>query len=196
MKQDAIRRTLINGAIHVIARDGLEKASAKQIETETGMNVVYIYRLFYDKEDLFAKMFESLDDELIDIITKNLPLMNVQEISLKERCQNFFVAIWRFLLGNQEKCRCYIRYYYSPLFKTYSIEMHKKKYQIVVETFRSAFRERANVWMILNHILNVMLDFAVKVCDGIVPDDEDTAEHVFRLVYASIRQYFKNEKEC
>ena len=48
--------------------------------------------------------------------------------------------------------------------------------------------------MILNHILATMLDFAVKVFDGAVPDDEDTAEHVFRLVYFSVRQYFKREE--
>jgi hypothetical protein len=49
--------------------------------------------------------------------------------------------------------------------------------------------------MLLNHILNVMLDFAVKVFDGAVSDSDDTAEHVFRLIYGSVKQYFR-EKEC
>ena len=51
MKQDEFRQQLIDGTVRVIARDGLDKASAKQIELETGINAVYIYRCFKDKEE-------------------------------------------------------------------------------------------------------------------------------------------------
>ena len=88
-----------------------------------------------------------------------------------------------------------MRYYYSPYFSKYSAVDHKRRYRPLVDKFKDAFREDANVWMILNHILTTMLDFAVKVFDGAVPNDNDTAEHVFRLLYVSVRQYFK-EKEC
>ena len=49
--------------------------------------------------------------------------------------------------------------------------------------------------MILNHILNVMLDFAVKVHNGHMSASDDYAEHVFRVIYASVKQYFRNSKE-
>ena len=45
--------------------------------------------------------------------------------------------------------------------------------------------------MILNHILNVLTDFAVKVFSNQVGDNDDTAEHVFRLVYYSVSPYLK-----
>jgi hypothetical protein len=99
------------------------------------------------------------------------------------------------MLGNRDKCLAFIRYYYSPYFQRCSAEEHKKRYMPLVDKFKDAFREEANVWMILNLILTTMLDFAVKVFDGAVPDNDDTAEHVFRLIYCSIRQYFK-KKEC
>ena len=57
-----------------------------------------------------------------------------------------------------------------------------------------SFKEKANVWMLFNHILNVMLDFAIKVYDGAVPDDDDTAEHVFRLVWFSINPYLEGSE--
>lgn len=191
MKQDEFRQQLIDGTIHVIARDGLDKASAKQIETETGINVVYIYRCFRDKEDLFAKTFDSLDGELVDELLRRLPVMWTPELSMNERCRMLFCGVWQFLLGNSEKCLCFMRYYYSPYFRKYSAESHKATYRTVLEKMSVAFNERANVWMLLNHILNVMLDFAVKVFDGAVPNDDDTAEHVFRLVYNSVSPYFK-----
>ena len=49
--------------------------------------------------------------------------------------------------------------------------------------------------MILNHILNVMLDFAVKVHNDLMPKSDDYSEHVFRVVYVSVKQYFKPTQE-
>ena len=194
MKRDEIRRGLIDGTIYVIAREGLDKASTKLIGLKTSINEAYIYRCFADKEDMFAEAFASLDEELVTKAMQHVPVMYMQEMEYEVRCRIFFLSIWRFLLGNRDKCLTFVRYYYSPYFSKYSADSHKKRYESLVDKFKEAFREEANVWMILNHILATMLDFAVKVFDGAVPDDEDTAEHVFRLVYFSVRQYFKREE--
>lgn len=196
MKQSEIRSRLIEGTIRVISRDGLDKASAKQIEAETGINVVYIYRCFRDKEEMFAQAFLGLDHELIDQILAALPVMRLPSLDTEKRCRLLFLAIWRFLLGNSEKCLCYIRYYHSRYFEAYSAEAHKEAYRPIVSRFSEMFRREANVWMLLNHILNVMLDFAVKVFQGAVPDDEDTSEHVFRLIYYSVSPYFENKEKA
>ena len=195
MKQDETRQRLIDGTIHVIARDGLDKASAKQIEKETGINVVYIYRCFKDKEDLFAKAFDALDDELLVKTMRHVQIMYEQGMEYELRCRFYFAAVWDFLLGNREKCLTYVRYYYSPYFRKYSAEQHKRRYAPLIEKFRDAFRDEADVWMILNHILNVMLDFAVKVHNEQMPQNDNYAEHVFRVIYASVKQYFRKQEE-
>jgi len=64
MKQDELRRRLIDGTIHVIAQDGLDKATTKQIRIETSINQAYIYRCFEDKEDMLKKTFEELATSL------------------------------------------------------------------------------------------------------------------------------------
>lgn len=191
MKQDEIRRRLIDGTIHVIAREGLDGASTKQIGLATSINEAYIYRCFEDKEDMFAKTFASLDDELVAKAMQHVCVMYMHELEYETRCRFFFNSVWKFLLGNRDKCLAFIRYYYSPYFLRYSAEEHKKRYLPLVDKFKDAFRQESNVWMILNHILTTMLDFAVKVFDGAVPNTDKTAEHVFRLVYFSVRQYFK-----
>ena len=84
----------------------------------------------------------------------------------------------------------YVRYYYSPYFQEYSYETHEQRYASLVKEFEAAFKEEADVWMILNHILNVMLDFAVKAHSGQMPENDDYVEHVFRVVYVSVKQYF------
>ena len=158
MKQDELRLRLIDGTIHVIAREGLDKASTKQIGLSTKINEAYIYRCFKDKEDMFAKAFDSLDNELANKILQHLPVMYMQELEYELRCRVFFEAVWKFMLANKEHCLAFIQYYYSTYFTKYSVEAHKKRYVSVVEKFKDAFKDEADVWMILNHILNVMLD--------------------------------------
>lgn len=192
MKQDETRLRLIDGSIHVIARDGLDKATTKQIGIETSTNEAYIYRCFSDKEDMFAKTFDSLDEELANKAMLHIDIMYMQEMDYELRCRFFFSAIWKFLLSNRDKCLAFVRYYYSPYFTRNSAEGHKYRYKPLVEKFKDAFRDEADVWMILNHILNVMLDFAVKVHNGQMPSNDEYSEHVFRIIYASVKQYFRN----
>ena len=191
MTPQDIRDTLITRTITVIADEGLDKTTTKAITQGTGINESYIYRRFSDKEDLLSKTFDKLDDELVTAVTRCLPIMYVQDIEFEQRCRAFFNNIWAFLLGNKEKCLAFVRYYYSPYFTKYSAEPHKKRFLPIVERFSLAFIDEADVWMILNHILNVLLDFAVKVHNGQMPEEDDYSEHVFRVIYRSVEQYFK-----
>ena len=193
MKQEELRRRLIDGTIHVIAKDGLDKASTKRIGIETSINEAYIYRCFSDKEDMFTKAFKMLDDELVTKTMQYVPIMYSKDLVYEMRCRIFFFEIWKFLLGNREKCLAYVQYYYSPYFRTRSVTEHKVRFYPVVQKFKDAFIDEADVWMILNHILNEMLDFAVKVHNDQMPKDDIYAEHVFRVIYRSVEQYFKKE---
>ena len=194
MKQDELRRGLIEGTIHVVARDGLDKASTKQIGIATSINEAYIYRCFKDKEDMLAKAFDVLDEELNAKLMKHISIMYAHDMDFELRCRVFFSAIWQFLITNKEKCLAYVRYYYSPYFSKNSAAIHKARYEPLVEKCKDAFLEEADVWMILNHILNVMLDFAVKVHNNQMPDEDIYAEHVFRVLYRSVEQYFNWSK--
>lgn len=195
MKQDETRRRLIDGTIHVIARDGLEKATTKLISTETSINEAYIYRYFKGKEDLFAKAFDVLDEDLFAKTMQYIEVMYMRSLDYELRCRFYFSAVWECLLEDHDECLAYVRYFYSTHFTKYSAEDHTKRFIPLVDKFREAFKDEADVWMILNHILNVMLDFAVKVHNGQVPNSDDYAEHVFRVIYASVKQYFRNPKE-
>ncbi len=192
MKQDDLRQALIDGTIHVIAQNGLDKATTKAISKATGINEVYIYRLFENKENLFEKAFEYLDKQLVDKALLHINVMYMREMDYETRCRIYFLAIWRFLIGNRDEILMYVRYYYSPYFKKLSSEAHKLRYTAVVNKFKDAFKDEADVWMILNHILNVMLDFAVMVHNDEMPKKDNYTEHVFRVIYASVKQYFRN----
>lgn len=190
-----MKEVLIERTIAVIADQGLDKTTTKAITAGTGINEAYIYRCFAGKDDLLSKAFEKLDRELVDVTMKNVSVMHTSDMDFDLRSRVFFEKIWRFLIGNREKCIAFVRYYYSPYFEKYSAESHKLSFAPLVEEFSDAFTKEADVWMILNHILNVMLDFAVKVHNGQMSKEDDYTEHVFRVIYRSIEQYFKKSDE-
>ena len=191
MKQEECRHKLIDGTIYVIAKYGLDKATTKQISTTTLLNEVYIYRCFKNKEHMFAKAFSTLDEELVAKVMEYIPVMYDVSLEYETRCRIFFFAVWKFLLSNRNNCLTYMQYFYSPYFSMYSAEEHEKRCTPIVNKFRDAFKDEADVWMILNHILNVMLDFAVKLHNDLMPNTEIYAEHVFRVIYRSVEQYFR-----
>lgn len=190
-----MRETLIARTVKVIANEGLDKTTTKAITTGTGINEAYIYRYFSDKEDLLSKAFDKLDDELFAKTMQHVEVMYVQGMEYEMRCRFYFAAVWKFLLENRDDCLAFVRYFYSPYFTKYSAETHKRCFAPLVKKFKDAFIDEADVWMILNHILNVMLDFAVKVHNGQMSSDDDYSEHVFRVIYASVKQYFKKDEE-
>ena len=194
MKHQNVRNRLIENTIRIIAENGFDKTTTKAIVSGTDINEAYIYRDFSDKEDLFVKVFDQLDEELIAKLMQHLPVMYMSELEFEVRCRVFFTAVWKFLLGNKEKCLAFVRYYYSPYFNKCSADRHKQRYRPLVEKFSEAFIAEADVWMILNHILNVMLDFAVKVHNDHMSKEDSYSEHVFRVIYRSVEQYFKKEE--
>ena len=191
MKNSDVRNILMDRTISVIAQDGLDKTTTKAIVEGTGINEVYIYRQFANKEDLLQKTFDKLDEEVVSKAMLHIPVMYMLSLEYRTRCRFFFNEMWKFLLGNKEKCLAYVQYYYSPYFRKHSAEGHRQRFLPLVQKFQEAFKEEANAWMLLNYMLNTMLDFAVKVYSGELPDDGDTEEHVFRVVYYAVSPYFK-----
>lgn len=196
MKHFDVRSTLIEQTIKVVANEGFDKTTTKAIVGNTGINEAYIYKFFKDKDDLLVATFSALDDELCSQALHHVSVMYMHEMDFELRCQFFFTAIWQFLLGNRDKCITYVRYYNSPYFRKYSSDEHKKRYLPLVDKFSDAFRDGANTWMILHHILETMLGFAIKVFNEELENNDDTAKHVFTLVYGTVCSYRAEDRAC
>lgn len=116
MKHYDVQNRLIDRTITVIAENGLDKTTTKAIVKGTDINEAYIFRFFKDKEDLLSHVFDKLDDELVTKAMQHVEVMYMPELEYELRCRVFFTAIWKFMLGNKEKCLAFVCYYYSPYF--------------------------------------------------------------------------------
>lgn len=198
MKHEAlIREVFIENTIHLIALGGFEMATTRAIVheraalAEVKLNEAYIYRLFGGKDQLFAAVFEQLDQELTSLVRCNLTVFREAGIPFRERAEQLFRSVWDFLLSDEGKCRCYVRYYYSVYFTKYSHDAHMRAYGEIAEAVSSAFKPKADVISLLHHTLTVMLDFAVRVYNGDLENSETNAEHIFNVIYAALLPYLK-----
>ena len=197
--EQEIREYLIGNTIRLIAEGGFEKATTKAItydgEPPLGlkMNEVYIYRLFGSKERLYGKAFERLDEDFVLSLRRCLHDYNSLDGNVKEKMYATFLRIWNFLLRNEERCRCYVRYYYSAYFRGKSLEKHNQLFCVIVEAFSAIFRPEADVKAIVHSMLSVLLDFAIRVHNGDLEDNDENRPHVFNVIYCTMESYFKEE---
>lgn len=185
MKQEEIRQKLMESAIHVVATEGIHKATTKAIAAHSGVNEVYIYRTFEDKEDLFAQTFALIDSELIACILKYEPIMQMKGIDIEERCHIFFRSCWKNIL-DYDKCSFFIKYYYSQYYNSYSPLKRRKAYSEVIESFTPAFKSGTDVWRMFNRILDIVYSTIIKILRNEIPDNDETADDVFRVLYSAM----------
>lgn len=198
MKHEAeIRELLISNAIHLIAEGGFEKATTKELTLCGGhlpglkMNEVYIYRFFGSKENLYESAFRRLDAELFYAFRNEVKSIGGFDRDGK-KLYEFFLKAWKFILGNEEKCRCYVRYYYSIYFKDSALKAHKRLFDEVVAEMTPLFKKEADVTAILHSVFTALFDFAIRVYNGELEDNEINRPHIFNVLYCMMMTYFED----
>jgi AcrR family transcriptional regulator len=197
MKCEAeVKELLISNAINIIAEGGFENATTKALTHTEGnltnlkMNEVYIYRIFGSKEKLFEAVFLRLDSEIARAFKNGIE--SVSELDGQEKYYEFFLKVWRFILSNEKRCRCYVRYYYSIYFNGDSVLAHKKLMEQIVAQIAPIFKEEADVHSIMHSIFTTFLAFAIRVYNGELEDNEINRPHIFNVLYCMAMTYFKD----
>ena len=196
--EQEVKELLINNAIQLIAEGGFEKATTKELTYCNGnlpdfrMNEVYIYRFFGSKEQLYESAFSKLDTQLVFAFHQGVSAVGGFGEHASLRLYEFFLRAWRFVLSNETYFRCYVRYYYSVYFKGSALEGHQKRFSAMVRELAPIFRQDADTNAILHSVFTTMLDFAVRVYNGELEDNEINRPHIFNILYCMMSSYIKN----
>ena len=192
-----IKDIYIENAIHLIAEGGFEKATTKNLTHCSGstedfkMNEAYIYRIFGSKESLYAEAFNRLDLELYNAFKRGTEKVGSFEENTNEKLKFIFERAWEFILAKPERSKCYIRYCYSIYFRGDSQKKHNELFSFIVEEMKPIFVDEADVKAILHSVFILMFDFAIRVLNGDLVDDEINRLHIFRVLYCMMAPYFK-----
>ena len=71
------------------------------------------------------------------------------------------------------------------------MEKHQRHFDAIVERFRPLFIEEADVKTIMQSIFNALLDFAIRVYNKDLEDNEINRPHIFNVLYCMMMTYFK-----
>lgn len=192
-----IREALLDNTVRLIGEGGFERSTTKAIVYDgvslpgIRLNEVYIYRIFGSKELLYAEVFSRLDMELFATINQMFADFERSELSQRERLYRIFMKLWRFLLGNEIKTRCYVRYFYSAYYKEKSRRNHRKELDATVQKFAVGFKKESNVRALLHASFMTMLDFSIQVYNGELEDNDENAYHIFNLLYNILYPYLE-----
>ncbi|MBR5253276.1 MAG: TetR/AcrR family transcriptional regulator [Clostridia bacterium] len=192
-----IRETLINNTICLVAEGGFEAATTKAITYSVPpienikMNEVYIYRLYGSKENLYGVTFEILDQELIVALRRCIMQAGDLNAETEKKLYKVFLRAWRFLLGHEKRCRCYIRYYHSVYFTGDSLRRHNVIFDDVVNYMSPLFRDEVDVKSVLHCMFMTMFDFAVRVFNKDLENNEENRPHIFYVLYNIMVPYFR-----
>ena len=200
-REKDIKELLISNTIRVIANGGFEKATTKELtrihglESDLKINEVYIYRIFGNKEKLFEAAFLRLDEELFSAFREYLDEVAKYDCDRKERFFRYFLLVWNFVMGDEDKCRCYMRYCYSVYFKGNSERIHSEQFENIVNSITPYFKAEVSVSAILHSVFAILLDFATRAYNGQITDDEATRSEIFNTLYITISPYLKSAAE-
>ncbi len=194
--EELFREIFTKNTIRLVSEGGFEAATTRAIAGErreinnVRVNEAHIYRIYGKKEHLFADVFSMLDCELLAAVGEALDEFS-NETDKKRQWEILFYKLWDFLLTDETKCRYYVRYYYSVYFKGEPLRVHNAKFRDFVCDLMPYFAENADVCTILQHVVTVVLSFAICAYNGTLPNDDQNIFHVFNVVYSSISPYLR-----
>ena len=193
MEQKEIRQAFIQSAIHVVARQGLVKATTKAIAAAAGLNEAYIYKCFRGKDELLAATLWKLDEGLSRHMSETFPIMRNDSLTWKERCFILWQRSWKFILQKDDECLFYLRYYYSSDFREHAREKHLEYYHALTSRIGFVFRPGTDIDLITHQMFETLLSFATHVMAGDMGNNDVTTERTFAQIYSFVAPHFRDE---
>ena len=191
MNTEDMRILLIKSTIHTISNVGIDRATTKLLAGNANLNEVYIYRIFGGKDQLFEAAFTYIDKQFSSHLVQYFEEGVRLNAPMKESLYNFFSKIWEFALTDKERCSYFIRYYYSRYYSKSCSANRKALYEDIINMSSGLFKDGTNIWWLFNYMLDIVFSSAVKVLREEIPENEQTKENIFLLLYAAFKQHFK-----
>ena len=161
------RERLLDAAVRVVARDGLDHATTKSIAGELPCNEVYIYRNFGSKEALLQAAFNRADIGFVQNVLKHIDVMDEADRPLEERCHALWDPVWTFSVGRPDIIRFYLRYYYSAQY----------------------LRSPRDSWFLMAHVFETILSFCSHILSGELENTAEVSDEVFQLIFRTLQPY-------
>lgn len=199
MVLDDTRTRILLAVMKAVRQYGLEGVRIQNVSEFAGISPGAIYRYFDGKEQLLVECFIYVDRQAAAIFEhlKLNPLSMVADPVGAVR--GLWLPYFRFWTSHPDETVFYHRFRDSTFFPKYDKERdvtYFKTFIGMVQVFKKAFPslDRINQDLLWLHVLTSTVLYAKYVVEGILPNNQETEETVFRLLTTGLSGYLKPEK--
>lgn len=196
---DDTKTRIILAAIKAVRQYGLEGVRIQNVSELAGVSSGAIYRHFDGKEQLLVECFTYADKQ-VAVIFEHLrfnPLAMLTDPM--GAIKGLWLPYFRFWTSRPDETVFYYRFRDSAAFPSYDRSRDVTYFGTfigMVRIFKKVFPslDRINQDMLWLHVLTSTLLYAKYVVEGILPNNEETEETVFRLLTTGLSGYLKPER--
>ena len=191
---DDTKIRIMYAAMKAVRQYGLEGVRVQNVSSLAGISPGALYRYFDSKEQLITECFTYVDRQaamIFEQLTFQPQMLRTDPIgAVRQLWQPYF----RFWVARPDETVFYYRFRDSASFPKYDRNRdvsHFEPFVEMVRQFRSMFP--ALVWinqdMLWLHVLTLTVLYAKYVVEGMLPDDQETEDTIFRLLTTGLSSY-------
>lgn len=185
--RNEMRQNLKDNAIRLVVEEGFSNLTTKKVAQASELAEVYIYRYFESKTDLLEQCFmdaeETLGEKLIELFSR------IPETDMEEHARKTWYELWDYMMEHKDVIIFCTRFYNSSYFTEEMLEFTKQNFVEMMKKIRTshkgwtvANKDTDEKDMIIQYIINVTTDYAVKV----LHDEMDNTEAMVDFIYHRI----------
>ena len=196
---DDTKTRIIHAAIKAVRQYGLEGVRIQNVSRLAGISSGAIYRHFESKEQLLTECFTYVDRQAAAIFEDLQFDPRVMLTDPMGAVKTLWLPYFRFWTSRPDETVFYYRFRDSAAFPSYDRSRDVTYFGTfigMVQVFKKVFPglDRINQDLLWLHVLTSTLLYAKYVVEGILPNNEETEETVFRLLTTGLSGYLKPER--
>ena len=193
---DDTKIKIMSAAIKAVRQYGLEGVRIQNISELAGISPGALYRYFNGKEQLMMECFTYIDRQAASVFER---LQFDPQIMLTDPVQavrDLWVPYFRFWLARPDETVFYHRFRDSAFFPRYDKVRevdYFDSFNGMVRAFREMFPglKQMNQDLLWLHVLSSTVMYAKYVVEGVVPDNQETQDTIFRLLATGLSSYLQ-----
>ena len=185
------RLLLLDAAVSVIAKSGIEGASVRAIAAEASPTITdaVIYRHFSGKDELLLQAFLRVDAMLYEQIEKMCDVLWEKELPTENRLRFLWHSVWTWVTEHRTEVCFAVRYYYSASYDAHAEEENRKIWRTLAEKLKELF-PCVDADCLVGTAIEQTLTALYPICSGRTPDSASFSEFAFRKVYGALKELF------
>lgn len=196
---DDTRTRIIFATMKAVRQYGLEGVRIQNVSSLAGISPGALYRYFDSKEQLIIECFTYVDRQAAQIFEH----LKFNPLTLFTDPMGAVKSLWlpyfRFWVAHPDETIFYHRFRDSTFFPKYDKSRDVTYFNTfvgMVHIFLKVFPRlrEMNQDLLWLHILTSTVMYAKYVVEGVLPDNQETEETVFKLLSTGLSGYLKPEK--